>query len=90
MKHVIIIGDGMSDEPIKELNGRTPLQAARTPHMDALAKGGELGLVHTTPDGYPPGSDVTQMGILGYDPRKYYTGRAPLEGKVHLRLISAF
>ncbi len=87
MKYVIIIGDGMSDEPIKELGGRTPLQAARTPHMDALARAGELGLVHTTPDGYPPGSDVTQMGILGYDPRKYYTGRSPLEAAsigVHL------
>jgi len=79
MKYVIIVGDGMADEPIKELNGRTPLQAARTPHMDALAHGGELGLVYTTPKGYPPGSDVTQMGILGYDPKKYYTGRSPLE-----------
>jgi 2,3-bisphosphoglycerate-independent phosphoglycerate mutase len=79
MKYVIIVGDGMSDESIPELGGRTPLQAAKTPHMDELAKGGELGLVHTTPKGYPPGSDVTQMGILGYDPRKYYTGRSPLE-----------
>jgi 2,3-bisphosphoglycerate-independent phosphoglycerate mutase len=87
MKYVIIVGDGMADEPIAELGGRTPLQAARTPHMDALAADGELGLVHTTPAGYPPGSDVTQMGILGYDPRKYYTGRSPLEAAsigVHL------
>ncbi|MEW6324291.1 MAG: cofactor-independent phosphoglycerate mutase [Nitrospirota bacterium] len=87
MKHVIIVGDGMSDEPIPELGGRTPLQAAKTPHMDELARRGELGLVHTTPDGYPPGSDVTQMGILGYDPKKYYTGRSPLEAAsigVHL------
>jgi 2,3-bisphosphoglycerate-independent phosphoglycerate mutase len=79
MKYVIIVGDGMSDEPIPELGGRTPLQAAKTPHMDELAKRGELGLVRTTPQGYPPGSDVTQMGILGYDPKKYYTGRSPLE-----------
>jgi len=79
MKYVIIVGDGMSDEPIPELGGRTPLQAAKTPHMDELAQRGELGLVRTTPEGYPPGSDVTQMGILGYDPKKYYTGRSPLE-----------
>ena len=87
MKYVIIVGDGMADEPIGELGGRTPLQAAHTPNMDDLARRGELGLVRTTPEGYPPGSDVTQMGILGYDPKKYYTGRSPLEAAsigVHL------
>lgn len=87
MKYVIIVGDGMADEPVRELGGRTPLQAAKIPQMNALARQGEVGLVRTTPDGYPPGSDVTQMGILGYDPKKYYTGRSPLEAAsigVHL------
>ena len=87
MKYVLILGDGMSDEPVKELGNRTPLQVAKIPHIDRLAARGEVGLVKTTPDGYAPGSDVTQMAILGYDPKKYYTGRSPLEAAsigVHL------
>jgi len=79
MKYVILLGDGMGDRPLAELGGRTPLQAAKTPHLDVLARQGELGLVKTTPDGFYPGGDVTQMAILGYDPKKYYTGLAPLE-----------
>lgn len=78
-KYMILQGDGMADYPIDELGGRTPLAVAKTPHMDVLAQRGTLGLVKTIPDGYPPGSAVGNMSILGYDPRKYYTGRAPLE-----------
>ncbi|HLA51535.1 MAG TPA: phosphoglycerate mutase, partial [Thermodesulfobacteriota bacterium] len=79
MKYIILIGDGMSDELIKELGGRTPLQAAKTPNMDMLARKGSIGLVKNVPDGYPPGSDVAILSVLGYDPAKYYTGRSPLE-----------
>ena len=79
MKYIILIGDGMSDDPIKELGGRTPLQAAKTPNMDMLAQKGSIGLVKNVPDGYPPGSDVAILSVLGYDPAKYYTGRSPLE-----------
>lgn len=79
MKYVILLGDGMGDRPLAELGGRTPLQAAKTPNLDVLARHGELGLVKTTPDGFYPGGDVTQLAILGYDPKKYYTGLAPLE-----------
>src|SRR3989475_13292536 len=83
MKYVILLGDGMGDQPLAELGGRTPLQAAKTPHLDFLARNGELGLVKTTPDGFYPGGDVTQLAILGYDPKKYYTGLAPLEAAGH-------
>jgi 2,3-bisphosphoglycerate-independent phosphoglycerate mutase len=69
----------MADEPIEELGGKTPLEVAATPHMDALATKGETGLVQTIPDGYPPGSDVANLSALGYDPKLYYTGRSPLE-----------
>jgi 2,3-bisphosphoglycerate-independent phosphoglycerate mutase len=79
IKRVILLGDGMPDEPIESLGGKTPLMAARTPNLDRMAREGTVGYVKTTPDGYAPGSDVTNMGILGYDPRLYYTGRAPLE-----------
>jgi len=79
MKYIILLGDGMGDHPIKELGGKTPLAAAKIPNMNYLAQNGELGLIKTAPDGFKPGSDVTQMVILGYDPRKYYTGRSPLE-----------
>ncbi len=79
MKYLVLVGDGMADEARPELDGRTPLQYARTPHMDLVAAGGELGLVRTVPEGYPPGSDVANLAVLGYDPRRYYTGRAPLE-----------
>lgn len=79
MKYVVLIGDGMADRPLSELGGKTPLQAAFTPNMDRLAKEGSLGMVNTIPKGFSPGSDVANLSILGYDPAKYYTGRAPLE-----------
>ncbi|MCD7767072.1 MAG: cofactor-independent phosphoglycerate mutase [Lachnospiraceae bacterium] len=79
MKYIVILGDGMADEPQEALNGRTPLEAAVTPAMDELAKTGEIGLVKTIPDGMAPGSDTANLAVLGYNPREYYTGRSPLE-----------
>jgi 2,3-bisphosphoglycerate-independent phosphoglycerate mutase len=79
MKYVIVHGDGMADWPCAELGGKTPLQAARKPNMDRIAACGELGLVATIPPGMPPGSDVGTMTMLGYDPQRYHTGRAPIE-----------
>lgn len=79
MKYIILVGDGMADFPIPELDNRTPLEYARTPNMDAVAKAGRVGLVKTVPDGIPPGSDVANMSLMGYDPVKYYSGRAPIE-----------
>jgi 2,3-bisphosphoglycerate-independent phosphoglycerate mutase len=79
MKYIILIGDGMADRPIEELGGKTPLEAAETVNMDLVARSGRLGLFRTVPRGFPPGSDVANLSILGYDPQKYYTGRAPLE-----------
>ena len=79
MKYVIIHGDGMADWPCRELGGKTPLEAARKPNMDLIASRGELGLVATIPEGMPSGSDVGTMTMLGYDPARYHTGRAPIE-----------
>jgi 2,3-bisphosphoglycerate-independent phosphoglycerate mutase len=79
MKYAILVGDGMGDYPLPELEGRTVLEAAATPHLDALARGGRLGLVRTIPDAKEPGSDVANMSILGYDPACCHTGRGPLE-----------
>jgi 2,3-bisphosphoglycerate-independent phosphoglycerate mutase len=79
MKYIILLGDGMADRPHAELNGRTCLQAASTPNLDRLATLGQVGMVHTIPEGFPPGSDVANLSVLGYDPRKHYTGRSPLE-----------
>jgi 2,3-bisphosphoglycerate-independent phosphoglycerate mutase len=79
LKYVILIGDGMSDEPIESLGGKTPLEASKTPNMDMLAQSGYFGVFNTVPEGLPPGSDVANLSILGYDPKKYYSGRAPLE-----------
>jgi len=79
MKYAVLIGDGMADYPIEKLGGRTILQAARTPAMDSIAARGRTGLAQTVPDGFPPGSDVANMSIIGYDPAAYYSGRAPLE-----------
>jgi 2,3-bisphosphoglycerate-independent phosphoglycerate mutase len=79
LKYVIIHGDGMADWPCDELGGKTPLEAARKPHMDLIASRGELGLVATIPAGMPSGSDVGTMTMLGYDPARYHTGRAPIE-----------
>ncbi|MDI6777142.1 MAG: cofactor-independent phosphoglycerate mutase [Syntrophales bacterium] len=79
MKYVILLGDGMADYPLKELNGKTPLEFARTPCMDRIASEGTLGLVNTIPSGFSPGSDIANLSVLGYDPRKCYSGRGPLE-----------
>ena len=79
MKYVVILGDGMADEPIESLGGKTILQAADTPNMDALSKLSEIGMVHTVPDGMSPGSDTANLSVLGYDPKIYYSGRSPLE-----------
>ena len=79
MKYLILVGDGMGDLPLAEIGGRTPLQAAATPTMDELCSRGEVFLNRTVPDGFPPGSDVANLSLLGYSPRLYYTGRAPLE-----------
>ena len=78
-KYILLIPDGMADRPLDELGGKTPMQVARKPNMDRLAAQGRVGAVHTIPDGMDPGSDVAAMSLLGYDPRKYYTGRAPIE-----------
>ncbi|OQZ02027.1 MAG: cofactor-independent phosphoglycerate mutase [Candidatus Brocadia sp. UTAMX2] len=79
MKYGIIVPDGMADYPIDKLGGRTPVEAARTPFLDFLAQNGQLGLVRTIPGGFPAGSDVANLTLLGYSPREYYSGRAPLE-----------
>jgi len=79
VKYVLIQGDGMSDFPVESLGGLTPLEKAHTPNMDRLARAGRLGLARTIPDGYPAGTDVGTMSILGYDPSRYHTGRSPIE-----------
>ena len=80
MRYVLLIPDGAADEPQDDLDGRTPLEAADTPHMDALATAGEVGLARTVPpEAEQPGSDVACLSLLGYDPRQHYTGRGPLE-----------
>jgi 2,3-bisphosphoglycerate-independent phosphoglycerate mutase len=79
MKYAIIIPDGAADEPLKELGGKTPLEAAETPNMDRIAIEGTQGMARTVPDGFESGSDVATMCLLGYDPAVYHTGRAPLE-----------
>ena len=79
MKHIIILGDGMADEPIEALGGLTPLQAADTPYMDKLAALGRNGRLKTVPDGFHPGSEVANMAVLGYNMPKVYEGRGVLE-----------
>jgi 2,3-bisphosphoglycerate-independent phosphoglycerate mutase len=79
MKYALILPDGAADEPVAELDGQTPLAAARTPHLDWISTNGRQGTVVTVPDGFAPGTDVATLSVLGYDPRKFYTGRAPLE-----------
>lgn len=79
MKYLVILGDGMADFPVPELDGKTPLQCSRKPNIDNLARQGEVGMVQTVPPGLPPGSDVANLSVMGYDPRIYYTGRSPLE-----------
>jgi len=79
MKYIVLVGDGMADHPHPELNQQTPLQVAKTPHMDFLARNGKFGTAHTLVEGYPLGSDVANLAVMGYDPHEYYSGRAPLE-----------
>ena len=79
MKYIVLLGDGMADYPILELGEKTPLEVANKPNMDYLAKHGLIGTVKTVPDGFPPGSDVANLSVFGYDPKEYYTGRSPLE-----------
>ncbi len=79
MKYIVVLGDGMADEPIEKLGGKTPLEYADTPTMDAMSKQSEIGMIHTIPEGMSPGSDTANLSVLGYDPKKYYTGRSPLE-----------
>ncbi len=79
MKIIVLLGDGMSDELYSELGDKSPLQAAITPNMDLMAQHGQVGLAHTVPDGLPPGSDVANLSVFGYNPRNCYTGRSPLE-----------
>ena len=79
MKYIVIVPDGMADYPIARIGNKTPLEAARTPNMDFLAQQGVVGQVQTIPEGMKPGSDIGNMAILGYDPKSYHTGRAPLE-----------
>jgi len=79
VKYLVLIGDGMSDLPLKELNNKTPLEAAKTPNMDFLAQNGVCGWVNNVPAGMQPGSDTANMSIMGYDPKKYLVGRGPFE-----------
>lgn len=79
MKYIVVLGDGMADEPIEALGGKTPLAYANTPNLDKLSKLSEVGMVHTIPDGMSPGSDTANLSVMGYDPKKYYSGRSPLE-----------
>ncbi len=79
MKYIIVLGDGMADEPLAELGDKTPLVHAKTPNMDKLSKMSKIGLAKTIPEGMNPGSDTANLAVLGYDPKKYYTGRSPLE-----------
>ena len=79
MKYIVVLGDGMADEPLAALGDRTPLAAAETPQMDLLAKQSELGLAYTIPEGMKPGSDTANLAVLGYNPKIYYSGRSPLE-----------
>jgi 2,3-bisphosphoglycerate-independent phosphoglycerate mutase len=79
VKYAILVGDGMSDYPVPALNNRTPLDVAKIPNMNAIAKAGTVGLVRTVPRGMAPASDVANLSIMGYDPKTYYTGRGPLE-----------
>ncbi|HOB86253.1 MAG TPA: cofactor-independent phosphoglycerate mutase [Bacillota bacterium] len=79
MKYVIVLADGAADYPVQQLGGRTPLQAAATPTLDYMAQRGEMGLVRTVPPGLAAGSDIANLSVMGYDPRRYYSGRSPFE-----------
>ncbi len=87
MKYLVLLGDGMADEPLEALNGKTPLEHAATPNMDKMATLGEVGLAETVPNGFHPGSDVANLSVFGYDPSQCYTGRSPLEAaSMHVEL----
>lgn len=79
MKYIVMLGDGMADEPLEKYGGRTPLEVAQTPNMDRLARTGQCGRAQTVPFGMPPGSDTANLAVMGYDPAVYYSGRSPLE-----------
>ena len=79
MKYIVVLGDGMSDEPVEALNGKTPLEVAKIPTMDELAAKGEMGMVQNVPAGMSPGSEVANLSVMGYDPKEVFTGRSPLE-----------
>lgn len=79
MKYIVVLSDGMADEPLEELNNQTPMEAAKTPNMDILAKKSEIGLAQSVPIGMNPGSDTANLSVIGYNPRIYYSGRSPLE-----------
>ena len=79
MKYIVVLGDGMAGRPLEELDGRTTLEAAKTPVMDRLAGEAELGTASMVPEGMAPGSDTANLAVMGYDPKLYYTGRSPLE-----------
>jgi len=79
MKYIVVLGDGMADENIEALDNKTVIEYANTPCLDRLSKLSEIGMVHTIPDGMNPGSDTANLSVLGYDPKKYYSGRSPLE-----------
>jgi len=79
MKYIVVLGDGMSDEPVEALNGKTPLECADTPAMDELAAKGEIGMVQNVPAGMSPGSEIANLSVMGYDPKEVFTGRSPLE-----------
>ena len=89
MKYIVVLCDGAADTPVPELGGKTPLEKANKPNIDKLAALGEMGMATTVPGNLPPGSDVANLAVFGYDPQKYYTGRSPLEALsmgVHLEL----
>ena len=79
MKYLVMLGDGMADEPLDELGGKTPLEFADTPVLDSYAARSEIGMVATIPEGMSPGSDTANLSVIGYDPKEDYTGRSPLE-----------
>ena len=79
MKYIVVLGDGMADQPLEELDGRTPLEYATTPNMDIISPKARLGLSKPIPEGMKPGSDTANLAVLGYNPKQYYTGRSPLE-----------
>ena len=78
-KYIVLVPDGMADYPLDEFGGRTPLEVARTPNMDFMAVNGKIGISSFIPQGMTPGSDVANLSVLGYDPKKYFSGRAPFE-----------